>query len=168
MKFAEVQDAIYNWFTSVAGVPAIWAEQEGPRLERPYASLKLITGQVKTNGIDSMRYVSEGKFTLVGDRRITCSINVFGSGAHDVLMSARDSLDDPSVVDSLFADGLSVWDEGDPQDLTTKLETHWETRAQMDTIFGLAGELDIEPGIIEHVELHGDYGNIETDATIDV
>lgn len=168
MKFAEIQDAIYNWFTSVTEVNAIWAEQEGTRPERPYASLKLITGQVKINGVDNMRYVSAGKFKLVGDRKITCSINVFGAEAHDIITLARDSLDDPSVVDSLFKDGLSIWDEGDPQDLSIKLETHWETRAQMDTIFGLAGELDIEPGIIEHVEVHGDYGTVETDNIIDV
>lgn len=168
MKFADIQRAIYNWFTDTTNVQAIWAEQEGPRPPRPYASLKLITGPVKTNGIDDMQYVSDGKYSLKGDRRITCSINVFGTDAHDILALARDSLDDPSVVDSLFADGLSIWDEGDPQDLTAKLETHWETRAQMDTVFGLASELEIEPGIIETVELSGTYGTFETDGTVEV
>lgn len=168
MKFATIQNAIYNWFTSVTKVPAIWAEQEGGKPERPYATLKLITGPVKINGRDDMVYVSEGKFNLKGDRRITCSINVFGLNAHDILALARDSLDDPRVVDSLFAKGLSIWDEGDPTDITLKLETHWETRAQMDTVFGLASEYEVDIGIIEHVEIEGTVGDIITDVVVDV
>jgi hypothetical protein len=166
MKFAEIQDAIYNWFVSTTEVKAVWAEQEGPRLERPYAMLKLITGPVKTNGMDQLSYLSGDKFELRGDRTVTCSINVMGSGAHDIAALARDSLDDPTIVDQLSEKGLAVWDEGDVRDLTQKLETHWETRAQLDVVFAFASSYETNTGWIEKVELEGDYGDVETNTVV--
>lgn len=167
MKFAEIKDAVYNWFTTVTGVTAIWSDQEGPRPERPYCSLKIISGPVKPNGTDDLKYVSGDRFALKGDRVYTCSINVYGQDAHDILSTARDSLDSPTVIDSLFKDGISVLDEGDIQDVTLKLETHFETRAQMDFIFQVGNVFETDIGIVEKVELEGDYGAIETNQIVD-
>lgn len=156
MEFAPVRAAVYNWFRNQSGVTVIWADQASPRPPRPYATLKIISGTVKLGGQDNLRMDPvTGAFLLNGPRKITVSCNVFGEEAVDILTGVRDSLDDPGVIDDLDAHGLSVSEDGNVQDMTEALETHFESRAQMDVIFMLQVERLSSAQPIEKIGING-------------
>lgn len=148
----QISNAIYDWITGVTGVKAIFSMQDGPVPPKPYIEINVLTGPMKLGGQDDLRRDGE-EFTLTGPRNLMCSINVHGAEAFDILSKAHDSLDDPAVIDSLEAAGLTVIDEGNPTDLSELQETHFETRFQMDVEFGLASDYKVEPDIIESAEV---------------
>lgn len=169
MLFQEIKDAIYTWASSNVTAQVIWAEQEGPRPERPYLTLKLITGPTKTMAIDNFKYDNDlTKFVLNGDRSVVLSINAFGNDAFDLLATLQNSLDDPTVIDELFENSLSILDDGDIRDVTLALETSFETRAVMEVTFGYAHKRETSVVDIQKVELEGDYGAIETNEIVEV
>lgn len=155
MEFAPVRDAIYTWVSGQTGIKTIWSEQSAPRPPRPYIDLKLITGAIKLGGQDNLRTKSDGTFALVGPRSITCSIQVFGENAMEILTTARDGLDDPVVIEQLDAAGLSVADDGEPQNITELLETHFEARAAMSVRFELQVERALDTQTVERIGLNG-------------
>lgn len=156
MEFAPFKTAIYNWFKKQSDITVIWADQASPRPARPYGSLKVISGPVKLGGQDNLRQDPvTGALLLNGPRQITVSMNVYGEEAMDILSTVRDSLDDPSVIDELDAQGLSVSEDGSVQNLTEALETHFETRAQMDVIFMLQEERATAVGTVTKIGLNG-------------
>lgn len=156
MEFAPIKDALYTWFKKTSGLDSvIWADQDGPRPARPYATLRLITGAVKLGGQDNLRVNESGVFYLNGPREITVSINVMGVSALDILTTARDSLDDPSVIDDLEADGIAIIEDGSPQNITELLETGFEERAQMDLKIGFQAERDSTAVVVTKISLNG-------------
>jgi hypothetical protein len=155
MEFAPIKDAIYTWISDQTKVKVIWSEQAAPRPPRPYIDLKLITGAIKLGGQDNLRTTSAGRLILVGPRSVTCSIQIFGDNAMEILTTARDSLDDPDVIEQLDRAGLSVADDGEPQNITEALETHFEARAAMDVRFEFQVERDTESQTVERVSLDG-------------
>ena len=155
MKFERLTLAIYTWFSETSGIATIWAEQSGPKPKRPYATLKLITGAVKVGGEDNLRQYTSGKFVLNGPRTVTVRCQVFGEGALDILSTVRDSLDDPSIIDGLDLSGLSVQDDGEPSNVTERLETSYEIRAVMDVKFDFNEERVANVGYVSETTVNG-------------
>jgi hypothetical protein len=156
VEFAAFQLAVYDWFSKQSGIQTIWQQESGPRPPRPYATLRLNTGQVKIGGQDNLRQdPTTGVYSLNGPRRITVACNIYGDGALERLTKVRDSLDDPAVIDQLDASGIAVEDDGEPQNITEALESHFEDRALMDVIFLVQADRTTGATSVAKISLNG-------------
>lgn len=136
----------------------IFADQAQQRPGRPYCSIKVANSGSKS-GTDEIR-ISGGTFTQCGPRGAMLSINIFGTGALDLMERLRDSVDQPSVVQNSFAaQGIAVEDVSDVRDLTdTSLEENvFISRAQMDVTIRYSTNVDDTAGSgeIDHVTMSG-------------
>ena len=171
MSLDQLKDAIHTWLKKQIGdelssaKAVIWAEENGPRPKRPYATLKLVTPSQKPAGRDNLRSEvdTHGNTTFVvnGPRRMFVDVNVFGVGAVELLTMARDSLDDPTVVDYFSANGLQVEQEGQVSNETELLESEFQERARMSMIFGYTFEKQVALKTIASLEINGVTYNTE-------
>lgn len=166
MAFADIRQAIYNWVKVESDLTVIWKDQSEARPPRPYIALKLISGPRKV-GHDDLRQGIVG-VEVHGQRHWTCSIDVIGAGAMDMISQLQTSLEDPEVLAGLRARGLAVIKSEDAVDLTTPLDTGFETRAKMDVLFS-ANVTRSQPdptGAIENVsgtnQIDGEPFTVET------
>lgn len=148
--------------TEAIDVTVIFANQNAPRPDKPYATI-LIVSNVALGGRDEQRSTdSDGIMTLTGLRRMTLSINIFGEGALDYMEQARNSLNKQTVLDDFFwADDIAIINKGEIQNLTLLLETIYEPRAQMNLTIGYAQEYYDDVGFIESVEVNDEIIDID-------
>lgn len=163
IKFDLLKLAIYNWVHKELGLTAIWEEQSEVRPAKPYVSMKLITGPVKT-GTDDLRQDAEGVFSVQGLRMLTLSVSVYGADSLASLSTLQTSIEKPSVQEVLRSAGLSFIRADAVQDLTIQRENRFESRHQMDVQFYTA-EVEVDDGMttIDTVEL-----NNEVDGSVTV
>lgn len=144
--------AIYEWFKDATGLPTIWEEQAQARPARPYASLNVLTGSTAL-GDDSQVQVSSGVFEMQGQRKFTVSCNIWSDDALQRGEDVQTSLGRTDVLEKLRKAGLSVIDNSNVNELGQLFGTRWESRTQMDVVFGFNSKMKDRVGIIEKVEL---------------
>lgn len=141
----------------------IFAEQAEARPQKPYCTLKLISGPVRV-GHDIER-VSQDEFVEVaGVREFVYSINYYGENALQELSRLQTSFQFPTARELFLQVGMVyVQDEAAPRDLTILQENKFESRAQMDVRFRANGSLkDLDREVIETAILVSEIDNTET------
>lgn len=146
--------AIYNWFKDATGLTVIWDDQSGIRPEKPYGTLRVISGPAKVAGHDEQRVrQSDNKIEVSGIRVFTVSCNIYGANALSLMSQADAWLGHLVTLEAFRAAGLAVVRNERIQNLTRLMDTGFESRAQMDVVFSTASVLvDDITGIIETVE----------------
>lgn len=153
IDFAPIRKAIYTWIKTELDVVAIWEQQSEQRPPRPYVSMKLIVGPVKT-GHDDLRQDTSGSFSVQGLRVLTLSLNVYGQDAMSLMSRLQTSTEKPSVQEELRKEGIAFIRAEGIQDLTVALDNRFETRAQMDVLFHIKDiESDSALTTIDDVEV---------------
>lgn len=168
-----VRKAIHDWFSGSTGLTSIWEDQEAPRPEFPYGSMKVISGPTKLFGADEHRYTYDGNqqagdeigIEVAGLRQMTVTVQAFlprlgaagDAGAEDYLSRAQVALGMPSYLASLQAAGLSVIEEMAPRNLSGIDSGTWIAKAAMDIRFGLAASVTERTGYVETVGLEPTY-----------
>lgn len=171
MSLDPFKNAIHTWLKKEVGEElssdraVIWAEENGPRPKRPYATLKLVTPSQKPMGKDNLRQVTDPvtsatKFFLNGPRRMFVDINIFGDGAVQLLTKARDSLDNPIVIEFFECAGMQVEQEGTVSNETELLESAFQQRARMSMVFGFTFEREIDLKTVKELEINGTTYNV--------
>lgn len=169
----ELKLILLKWFSHAAGLKdghALFADQRGDQPDTPYGTIKLISGP-KVLGHDEERQPDVGDddsdVLISGQRRVMCSLNIFTNldqekpggadqpGALQRMSNVRDSLELPSVYQGINAQGVTINERGEVQNLTALLEDTWQERAQLDCVFGYASNLGDQPGSIDQVEFGG-------------
>ena len=165
--FEPLKVAIFDWLNQAvnAGVaegadnttPILRAEDDSVRPQEGvlFIEYKFLTGLVKVGNIDE-KFSKDGdptKFILRGQRNITVSVTCFGTNAAGCMAQIQQSLSSPVECSILRSAGLSVRDDSAIADSSVFLETRFEERAVLDVIFGFTLESEIEPGLIESVEV---------------
>lgn len=160
-----IEDALYSWVSVSTGATTVFLEQGAPRPATPYMTVKVVS--LTPTGLDSLVSVSdplgppnEATATYRGDREVSVSVQGIGPGAMDLCLTAANSLNKQSFVDSLAASGL--FRRGlipAVTDITALLETDYEERAQFDAIFALCDEYTDSVSLIETVEVDGTLEN---------
>jgi len=103
----DIENVLRAWFVSVTGLSrVIFADQGGARPDKPYGTLKVMTGLVRLSSHDDRRMPKEDddsrQMQVTGLRNVSLSCQVFGDGAVDYLNQAQASFGKPSVFESLF------------------------------------------------------------------
>lgn len=155
MTEQELKFAIYEWLSSELGITVIYADQNAPRPDKPYATIRIIS-ENKLGGNDEGATVDDdGIQSFCGQREAAVSLNIYGEDAFDSMKLALNSLSKPSILEDFFYnDDIAILNKGDILNLTDVLETEFEERAQMDLLVGYAEEYTDDVGYIETVELN--------------
>lgn len=165
-----LQLIILNFFSANSGLPkdkVIFKDQRGDAPDTPYGTIKIVSGP-KVLGTDEIRDASpdpDNEFYMSGQRRVLCSLNIYSSldpqkgvdspGALQMMSNFRDNIERMTVINGLNAQGVSINDRGEVQNLTALLEDVWQERSQLDVTFGYGSDVGDSPGVIEKVSIGG-------------
>lgn len=157
MKIAELKAGLQKWVAQNVGRLTVFADQNAPRPQGPYASLKLKL-LPPVNGYAVTCWGSaEEPMTLVGDLPVIASVNLYRGDVMEAALLLRSSLQKVTVRDALALEGGLVYvrDHG-VQELTLPVDDQvYEPRANLDIEFRTGHEITDEPGIIASVGIEG-------------
>lgn len=164
MAIPDVKQALRAWLMAATGLPGdrvIFANQNGPRPATPFATLNPRLSLARVGAYDEERATDDPDTTeRCGLRRLTVSINLYGTDALTRIEDALDGLEMQANWDALKVAGLSFIEHTEARDLTAMLETQFETRAQADVYFYVASSRLDEVSHIATVEGVGDVNGV--------
>lgn len=166
----DIKEAIYEWIKAYVpcDIQVIEANPNAKRPKTPYVTF-LLKSFVKV-GQDSIEFSSGTSYKIGGQRRLTCSIVIYGDNCQQMAFDLQASLETITGLDMLRRAGLAVWNEPSIADISMELDTGIERRMNLDVIFGFGTSLVEDVGIIETVEAEGTFDasgqTITTESTI--
>lgn len=169
LNFSTVKNSLYNW--AVANVPsgmsAVWYFPNAPRPTVDYITLQ-ISSLVQIGWDYIPQPVDDaGNVEGVGDREFTLHVQAYGGDPFTVLENLRTSLQKPTVLDSLRANGIVAVNWFPIQDITDLVDSRFEQRASMDILFRIAQEWIDTLGTIAQVEIEETILNVDGSVVID-
>lgn len=130
----------------------IWADQNGPRPEKPYFTLK--TSAVGTSPLHASPPDAAGVATYREHRLIRCEIGCYGRDAVDLTTALAMRMRMPGAALAAEALGVGLGRFEAVRDLSVLLNTSQrEGRAMLEFTASVVGSLAEQVGLIEHVVL---------------
>lgn len=140
---------------ALPGKQVVWAQQNMPRLCRPFATLQLFGKRYEKS--EELRPTGPGQYKVVVPMTCTLSVQYFGEDAASHLETMTTGFSRPTIVDRCFAAKVAVYDAEGTTDLSGLLEGQtWEERAAVDLHVRFNSEADDAPGYIESVVIEAD------------
>ncbi len=174
------ENAVHEWFSTNTGLMTIWRQGSAPQPERPYGSLLRIAGPVAVSPHWEIRNSTD--LTRAAGREVAqeacvlCRITIScqahiaqpdgsdpNQNAEFYINKAQSSLSLPSVGAVFRAANMSVLQPGEVQNLNQIVEDSFESRANIDVIFGASLSLTEYIGYIKTVQVEStEFGIDET------
>lgn len=152
-------DALQAWVASTLNITAVWLNPNAPRPQRPYATLQAISRQ-RVGSASAGHPNADGDATITGDREVTLSVQYIGAAdsndprnGYQELQALVDSLERPSVIETLDGSGWAFIRTALLQDITAQVGTQWEPRAVVDIEFRAAATQTDQVGVVDTVKL---------------
>ena len=178
VKFETVRDALYDWAHDVINdndIPIIFMrpnERRPSNFEDPQVTPEMITlnftGPLNKIGSDSLQFNSGTTYDIVGQRTANISVMSYGPNAEQLMISLQNSLEKPTVLAGLRANGIAIWNEPNILDLSAELDAGFENRAGMDLLLGIGSSIVDDVGIIESIESTGSFNDGDVVQQIDI
>lgn len=165
LNWIEIQDALYDWVSSVLNLQVIWANQDGDRPETPFATLN-IESLDRIDGADPITYNQDSqRFVMSGLRSFVLSVHIFGD-TDLVYGSLLDTyLDHPETTVLLSFNNISIIDSSTYTIIDKVFKNRYEKRSVMDitcyTTYDLVVGTDQDS--IREVQLDGVMSGIKED-----
>jgi hypothetical protein len=154
----EQMDFLHGIIAELLALPGkrvVWAQQNMPRLCRPFATLQLFSKRYEES--EELRPTGPGQYKVVVPMTCTLAVQYFGEDAASHLEAMTTGLSRPTIVDRCFAAKVAVYDAEGTTDLSGLLEGQtWEERAAVDLHVRYNSEVDDTPGYIESVAIEAD------------
>ncbi len=170
VNITSIENAFITWINLILpSVTTIILYQDETRPQKPYITINIL-GLVRV-GQDAQEQpdVSDNQRT-VGHREFTLSINSYGSDHNETFQFLDElgtSLQKKEILYTLEADGVSFMRAvGGVNDLTTRLESKYEHRANMDLIFSVQSVENDTVDVIENINMTGEYKDEAGNTTI--
>ena len=167
-----MSEPIRQWVADQTGLVTIWAHANAERPPRPYVTINQLS-RTKVGRANVGRPDGTGEVAVTGNRELSFSIQVIESSeqpdpraAFEVAEALADSLDLPSVRADLSKQGWAFVRIESLNDVPQVVGTKWEPRATLDVVFRTAVEQSDNVGVVENVEITGDYGDDQQDEII--
>lgn len=149
----EQMDFLHGIIAELLALPGknvVWAQQNMPRLCRPFATLQLFGKRYEKS--EELRPTGPGRYKVVVPMTCTLTVQYFGEDASSHLEAMTTGFSRPTIVDRCFAAKVAVYDAEGTTDLSGLLEGQtWEERAAVDLHVRFNSEVDDNPGYIESV-----------------
>lgn len=150
---------MYKWFELLDVVDKNKIMRMEQNIPRPKTGTmigyKRIAGPFKTGLTDNVEHVSDSIFKTWGHREMTYSVQVYRQDAMQIAALIHDSIEVQAVRDLLRESFISIIDISSPSDISLKIETGFEERANVDIRLRAMSEWDIDKGVIETVGIAG-------------
>lgn len=154
----EQMDFLHGIIAELLALPGkrvVWAQQNMPRLCRPFATLQLFGERYEKS--EELRPTGPGQYKVVVPMTCTLAVQYFGEDAASHLEAMTTGLSRPTIVDRCFAAKMAVYDAEGTTDLSGLLEGQtWEERAAVDLHVRYNSEVEDTPGYIESVVIESD------------
>lgn len=164
MNLEAIENAIFDWVTSVVpeDVTIFWDEPEAPRPDDPSIGLSLISGPGSI-GLDELLPVAGNPdaFRIKGPRTFLLSVDAYGKTAFQMLSDIVTSMSDDNAMWVLQKESVTVLKTSTPRDLSRRMETKYEKRAQMDFDLLATEDKIIIPGYVRSVSIAPNGGDIQ-------
>jgi len=155
IDFDVIDELIYDWVSTFSGITTIWADDNSPKPDLPYISLRKGTVTPIGHGYISVP-TSSGISKISGDRDMIVNFQAYGNNAFGKLENLWHVRLDPGSQELLYIGGLSLIELFALTNLTGLNDTLFEGRAQMDLLFRFVSQrTNIDVGLIETVEIEG-------------
>ncbi len=153
---ADIFDKVRTWIVdnvaAEVGDKVIEANQNAPRPARPYISVLVTTTTQKEHSNES-HPGDTGMASIENELSCMVSVQCIGENAKTIMGNLRQTLEKPTVLQSLRAAGLPfIRVLSGVNDLTEQTGTQYEERAGVDIEFRAAAVVIDEVGVIESVE----------------
>ena len=153
-----IHDAIFDWFNVSTALPNIvWANQDIRQPPYPYGTLSILSGPIAQAPQDEYRreMVTQGSETYLLNHtgnlyQIVVSANVFvgppdnanpDSNAISIMARAKAALGVREFITQLSEAGIGIVEGMAIQQLDFVQDAKWVSRAQMDVMFTIAGNV---------------------------
>lgn len=152
INFAAVKTSLYNWAVAnlPAGMPVIFYYANAPRPTVSYVTLNIQSIVAVNQDWSDSSTDSSGVQNMKGDRQFTVSIQAYGGDTLTTLENLRTSLQKQTVLDTLRANGIAFYQSLTINDITELVDSRYESRAQLDVLFGIGQIYTDSPGFFDH------------------
>lgn len=154
----EQMDFLHGIIAELLALPGkrvVWAQQNMPRLCRPFATLQLFGKRYEKS--EELRPTGPGQYKVVVPMTCTLAVQYFGANAVSHLETMTTGFSRPTIVDRCFAAKVAIYDAEGTTDLSGLLEGQtWEERAAVDLHVRYNSEVEDTPGYIESVVIESD------------
>ena len=170
IDFNAIKISLQEWVvrsTILTDSTVVFSDQNAPRPNKSYISMKILS--IIDIGQRDARLPADvnGDSEFVGNKEFTLSMQCHGTDALNILSTLKDSLNAPTELQTLRDNGVVFVDQLLFTDITALLETIWEERGQLDLLFRTVSTSTHNVGIIERVNIDGDYLDANGDVSID-
>lgn len=148
--FYDVEVKLYNWLTNISGLEVVaeYAKHLSPEIEGSFISYSTLAPNVR--GTNELEYKSEDTFTVKAIVTIPVEVRIYASNALKRGLDLELSLDRPSVRETYFS-GLGFLNDTTLEDISTAMDTGYETRALLRFSLVKGIEVDDTVGYINTV-----------------
>lgn len=155
-----IWDPLYKWLSdAVPGSPVIKRDQDGPKPKVSFVAAKVIAEAREGHPVIG-KLRDDGTILIQQGALLTVSVQTFGPEASLLARSIRDSVNKITVQDGLRSNGLAYVDVlSGPTDISEVVGTTWEQRWHVDVLMRTNVEVVDDVGIIERVELTGNFND---------
>lgn len=163
MTYTAFLDNIYTWAAANSGILVIFADQDAPRPNEPYITIKdLSTVMLGHRNYLAPDNITEERIVKYEDE-ITVSFQSYGNDTVNNLQLLKESLQIESVMYSLIDMNIAVRREEPIRNVSSLVDSVIEKHWSYEVTFGIANTINEETGIIETVEeITGTYDDYPT------
>lgn len=176
INITSIEDALISWINLVdPSITAIMFYQDEPRPAKPYVTINIINFNSIGHDAKTGPDVNDIE-NVIGNREFTLSMSAYG-GDHnqtfEIIEKLATSLQKSIIIEAIEENGISFMRfAGGITDLTEKLETKYEHRANLDFIFSVQSIESEVVDVIENINITGDLkdeaGNTITTEEINI
>lgn len=155
INFLTVKNNLYDWAVTVVpmGMPIIYWEVNAPRPVIPYVTLQISQVTAVNQDYSAPDSDSSGNIFMKGDRQFTLAVQSYGGDSLTVMENLRTSLQKQTVLDTLRANGIVFYQSLTINDITDLVDSKYESRSQLDILFGIGQVYADSPGFFDEIEV---------------
>ena len=158
MAVSTLRKFLHDLITDELGATVVWANQNYPKLTKPFATLWLYGSKEKACAESRPRLTTEGNRRVVTPTEAVLEVQLYGvkgTFPYEDLERLVGRLSVDSVINRCLAAGVSFFDSESVQDD----KQTYECRAAVDLRIRYMKVLDDDSTDIEQVEVTGSYDN---------
>jgi len=171
LNLLAINNGVQHIVESLLNVTTIFEDQNAPRPEGDYLTLKLTSIQQLARREEGATN-DQGLASVFAHYLITFSFNSFRENSKSLMEQLRFALNLRTVLDQFEALGLGFSNTTPIIDVPMLLQTEWEERSQMNAMFFVSDTDQDNIGFIQSTDIDGKFynadGSLEKEVTLDI
>lgn len=159
---------LYLLVSALADEPVIWADQNSPRPALPYWTMRINTIPTLGSAVYGQGVNALGDQSITRVNQATVALQRYGVDSEIKCHALKSDLDKMTVREAWGLRQLACYDTGAVNNISTKLDNATiEPRAAMDLFVRFGSRVVDRVGIIDTVQIEGQYPDAISSEVID-